>query len=215
MYDTNNNPWNISPYVSNWGSHIHHHNHSSSTARNGFEIYWQLSIDEFYFYDKRLLSLNKDINGHSFIPTYNEVFVPLYYSFDYGNAHFISLSSEFGSELDYNQKLWLENDLINLDRTLTPFIIVLLNRPLHASKNESKGHLVAMKLLKAYNPILTNFKVDLIISGYVHAYYNVNIVDYDKYENYDKMIFVRRLLLLHLTSILIILHYRMWSIRQI
>ena len=55
----------------------------------------------------------------------------MYYSFDYGNVHMIALESEaqnFSAQYD-----WLEQDLAQVNRTVTPWIIGFWHRPWYSS----------------------------------------------------------------------------------
>jgi hypothetical protein len=55
----------------------------------------------------------------------------MYYSFDYGNAHMIALESEaqdFSAQYD-----WLKQDLAQVNRTVTPWIIGFWHRPWYSS----------------------------------------------------------------------------------
>ncbi|MBL7766074.1 MAG: metallophosphoesterase [Chitinophagaceae bacterium] len=102
-----------------------------------------------------------------------------YYSFNYGNVHFVNLDSYGLEEVNGNwygladtllspQVAWLRNDL-----TLNhmPWVIVSYHHPpycmgTHHSDNESD--LVALR--EYLNPILERFNVDLVLNGHDHTY---------------------------------------------
>jgi predicted MPP superfamily phosphohydrolase len=52
----------------------------------------------------------------------------LYYSFNYGHIHFISLSTEHPYYKNSRQYNWLVNDLKNVDRNKYPFIFVFTHK---------------------------------------------------------------------------------------
>lgn len=102
-----------------------------------------------------------------------------YYSFDYGNIHFIMLDSYGydGSKLLYDstgaQALWLKSDLASYTTSATrrKWIIVSLHHPpyTHGTHNsDSEGDLVAIR--QQITPILERFGVDLVLAGHSHVY---------------------------------------------
>ena len=56
-----------------------------------------------------------------------------WYSYEFGPIHFTVLSSE--QHLYGTQKDWLENDLKNVNRTATPWVIVASHRPMWISSD--------------------------------------------------------------------------------
>lgn len=97
----------------------------------------------------------------------------MYYSFDYGNVHFISLNSELGSWIfSANTPLtwWLESDL---QANRLPWTVVYFHQPPHSkgthnSDNFAEVNMVAMRQNIA--PILEQYGVDLVLSGHCHNY---------------------------------------------
>jgi len=53
-----------------------------------------------------------------------------WYSFNHANVHIVMLSSEHDVEKGSDQLQWLEKDLAGVDRSVTPWLIVTLHRPL-------------------------------------------------------------------------------------
>ncbi len=98
-----------------------------------------------------------------------------YYSYDYGNIHFIALDSyiiENGTSRLYDvsgpQVQWLEQDLAANDKKWT---IVYFHHPpytkgSHNSDTESELRLIRENVL----PILEQYDVDLVLSGHSHTY---------------------------------------------
>jgi hypothetical protein len=68
----------------------------------------------------------------------------MWYSFDVGPVHFVSFSTETdypGAPVDVKRKkrsisqlAWIDNDLANVNRTATPFVIVIAHRPIYVNK---------------------------------------------------------------------------------
>jgi len=93
----------------------------------------------------------------------------LWYSFDYGNSHFIILCSDqarpnYISRISPQQLEWLEKDLeLHAD---AQHVFVFLHKPLWRDKKWDKVH----ELLKLYN-------TEAVIAGHVHLY--------ERYEDRD------------------------------
>jgi len=88
-----------------------------------------------------------------------------YYSFDYGNAHFIGLDTGDGFLYDEtNQLAWLENELrTRRDATWT---FVFYHFPLHTCTYKGDEPELRDKLL----PILDRYHVDVVFNGHAHTY---------------------------------------------
>lgn len=95
-----------------------------------------------------------------------------YYSYDYGNAHFISLNSEYllwtltGNTAMTN---WLEDDLENNDKD---WVIVYWHQPPYSrGSHDSDDAFGRMGMMRAnINPILEEHGVDLVLNGHSHCY---------------------------------------------
>ncbi|XP_057549566.1 purple acid phosphatase 22-like [Amaranthus tricolor] len=92
----------------------------------------------------------------------------LYYSFDVYGAHIIMLGSYTDHDVDSAQYTWLQNDLAKIDRSKTPWIIVLLHAPWYNSNTAHKGEGESMR--RAMEDMLYNARVDVVFAGHVHAY---------------------------------------------
>ncbi len=119
----------------------------------------------------------------------------LYYSFDINNIHFISVNSEIPYNFDDSYRTefqsWLKNDL---KKTNKRWKIVFLHRPLYCSF-DSDYHCgsSSKKMRNLLEETLHDNKVDLILSGHVHAYerlYPIYNGEIDKKSvNEDKTIY--------------------------
>lgn len=84
-----------------------------------------------------------------------------FYSFDYGNAHFIALDSY---HIDAASARWLEQDLARTDKT---WKFVFFHEPPFSNKEDRTGSAGARRL---WLPLFEKYKVDLVFSGHDHMY---------------------------------------------
>ncbi|KAE8991386.1 hypothetical protein PR002_g20866 [Phytophthora rubi] len=96
---------------------------------------------------------------------------PFWYSFRLGLTHHIVLSSEHRCTSGAPMREWLERELLdNVDRKITPWLIVHLHRPLYCSEDYEGDHAVAQLLRGCLEDLLFTNRVDMIFSGHYHAY---------------------------------------------
>eukprot|EP00005_Dracoamoeba_jomungandri_P012954 CAMPEP_0174272964 /NCGR_PEP_ID=MMETSP0439-20130205/52888_1 /TAXON_ID=0 /ORGANISM="Stereomyxa ramosa, Strain Chinc5" /LENGTH=373 /DNA_ID=CAMNT_0015363807 /DNA_START=118 /DNA_END=1236 /DNA_ORIENTATION=- len=94
-----------------------------------------------------------------------------YWSVNYGNIHLIVLSTETGlSTKESTQYFWLQQDLINIQRHETPWVIVLLHRPWYTSNLRYVRFMNADDMRDLMEPLFAQHHVDVVIGGHVHAY---------------------------------------------
>lgn len=107
----------------------------------------------------------------------------MWYSFNYGNTHFIVIDSEtdfkgageqkrgpllpsgsFGQDGEF--LAWLEADLqaAHADRDVHPWIIAGGHRPIY------DGQAIAGEMQTAFEELFNKYEVDLYVSGHVHSY---------------------------------------------
>jgi predicted MPP superfamily phosphohydrolase len=100
-----------------------------------------------------------------------------YFSFDYGNAHFIVLNTEDTS--DPTQLSWLEADLQAADSDPSdPWIFVTFHKPPYGSG----GHGSDWEARNDFVPLLRDYDVDMVFSGHNHFYqrtYPLNLTNID------------------------------------
>lgn len=92
-----------------------------------------------------------------------------WYSFDYGNAHFVFLNDtvENSEVLGGEQADWLRADLMAVDRATTPWIFVVHHRPLYTCQST---HAPDTSLRTNWQPIFDQFHVDFVLAGHNHVY---------------------------------------------
>jgi hypothetical protein len=131
------------------------------------------------YYDVVDVPTNGEIGG---VPSGYE----LYYSFDYGNVHFMSLNSEIGSPLNEMWDWtgvspffsfdgspfidWLHADLQANDK---PWVVAFIHQPPHTDGSHESGtfYEVFMEAVREnICPVLESYGVDLLIAGHSHVY---------------------------------------------
>ncbi len=99
----------------------------------------------------------------------------MYYSFDYGNVHFVGLDSHGIEENSYRlydtlgpQVAWLKKDLA---ANKQPWTIVMFHHPPYTkNSHDSDAEIELIQMHKNLTPILERYKVDLVLSGHSHLY---------------------------------------------
>jgi hypothetical protein len=97
-----------------------------------------------------------------------------WYSFDYGNVHFVFMSTEHNFLTASAQHRWIEQDLRSVDRTKTPWIVFSGHRPMYIDSTggqEISGDQPVAKLLREHiEGLLHKYQVDLALWGHHHSY---------------------------------------------
>ncbi|MBB5034020.1 hypothetical protein HNQ65_003611 [Prosthecobacter vanneervenii] len=99
-----------------------------------------------------------------------------YYSFDYGNIHFITLDSMTASRSPSGaMATWLKNDLASTTRT---WIICIFHHPPYTKgSHNSDTETELMEMRANILPILENGGVDLVLCGHSHCYERSYLLD--------------------------------------
>uniref|UniRef100_A0A7N0T7D1 Purple acid phosphatase n=1 Tax=Kalanchoe fedtschenkoi TaxID=63787 RepID=A0A7N0T7D1_KALFE len=93
---------------------------------------------------------------------------PHWYSVKIGSAYIIVLSSYSAYGKYTPQTEWLEKELPKVNRSETPWLIVLVHSPWYNSYNYHYMEGETMRVM--YEPLLVQHRVDLVFAGHVHAY---------------------------------------------
>jgi acid phosphatase type 7 len=56
---------------------------------------------------------------------------PFWYSFEHGSARFVAISTEHDLEPGSRQHAWLDAELASVDRCRTPWLVLLMHRPMY------------------------------------------------------------------------------------
>jgi hypothetical protein len=97
----------------------------------------------------------------------------LYYSWNYGNIHFLSIDTESILDIAYlspKQLAWIEQDLASVDRTVYPWVIVYGHRPLYCSGTSSDCTEMAFDLRAGLEELLYKYNVNILLSAHRHNY---------------------------------------------
>eukprot|EP01018_Ginkgo_biloba_P012855 Gb_31163 [translate_table: standard] len=104
----------------------------------------------------------------------------LYYSFDVAGVHIIMLGSYIDYEKNSDQYEWLQADLSRVNRSRTPWLMVMFHVPWYNTNAAHQGE--GDDMMAAMEPLLYAAKVDVAFAGHVHAYERFTRV-YNKNED--------------------------------
>ena len=94
-----------------------------------------------------------------------------WYSYDYGSAHMVSISSEHDLHPNSDQYVWLERDLESVNRDITPWLVVTSHRPLYEPELIPSELITIRHIREEIEELMYKFKVDLFLSGHYHSYF--------------------------------------------
>ena len=97
----------------------------------------------------------------------------MYYSWEFGPAHFDSLNSETALDtgaFHEDMVAWMDEDMSAIDRTATPWLITHFHRPMYCSNDKDCDMTFAGLLRKQGEQMFHKHKVDIAITGHIHAY---------------------------------------------
>ena len=97
-----------------------------------------------------------------------------WYSFNHGIVHTVVISSEHDLAVGSPQYKFLEDDLENVDRSVTPWVVLETHRPLY--EGESGEHwmpntIVGEAMRDEIEDLLYTYRVDLVLGGHYHEYH--------------------------------------------
>ncbi|KAJ5887481.1 hypothetical protein N7495_007522 [Penicillium taxi] len=103
-------------------------------------------------------SFAEDVSGNETHPTESETFIT-----DSGPFGHVGNVSDTKS---YEQYKWLKKDLASVDRTKTPWVIVMSHRPMYSSAYSS----YQLHIRDAFEALMLQYGVDAYFSGHIHWY---------------------------------------------
>ena len=113
-----------------------------------------------------------DANGENGVPFHHyfphpsvkETRKTPWYAFEAQSAFFVILSSEH----DLSPQIsFLKKTLEGVDRKRHRFIIVALHNPFYVEKQKEKHQSKCRKIREAFEPLIMEHKVDVVLAGYV------------------------------------------------
>lgn len=99
-----------------------------------------------------------------------------FYAVTLGNARLLVLNSLVSLRPDSVQYRWLERELGGVDRTVTPWVLVMTHCPMYNSFLRHRDEQPAEELYTYVEPLLVRYRVNLVLGGHVHAYQRTHAV---------------------------------------
>ena len=94
------------------------------------------------------------------------------YSFDQSLVHTVMISSEHNMTRGSAQYTWLEKDLAAVNRSMTPWLVVEVHRPIYNSElYDWSQPMITTGMQNAVEDLLHTYQVDLVLSGHYHSYF--------------------------------------------
>jgi hypothetical protein len=111
---------------------------------------------------------------------------PLYWSANVELVHIVGLDSESQFDTAYisdAQINWLRSDLAAVNRSVTPWIVVMLHRPLYCTSSHVECEVYGQLLQKAVEALFVEYDVDFVIQAHRHNYESFWPTNYGKRVN--------------------------------
>lgn len=105
------------------------------------------------------------------LPSKNSIKQP-WWSYEIGLIHFVAASTEHNYTIGSEQYKWLENDLLSINRSITPWVLFTGHRPMYVDSDTccySSSDVTGMTLLRNnLEPLLYKYQVNLGFTGHFH-----------------------------------------------
>ncbi|KAL6876448.1 hypothetical protein ACP4OV_013020 [Aristida adscensionis] len=95
---------------------------------------------------------------------------PFWYSVKLASAHVVVLSTYSNFTAGSSQWAWLKAELRRVDRSTTPWLIVLMHKPWYNSNKAHQGDEEGGGMREQFERWLLEARADLVLAGHVHAY---------------------------------------------
>ena len=93
-----------------------------------------------------------------------------YYTYSFGPSKHIILSSYSSFRPGSIQYQWLVTELESIDRSVTPWLIVMLHCPLYNTFKNHQGEIFLDEARVYLEPLFVQHTVNFVISGHLHSY---------------------------------------------
>lgn len=134
-------------------------------------------------------NFGNDSGGECGVPTAKRFTMPatgngvFWYSYDYGLVHTVVISSEHDLSTGSPQHAWLELDLLAVNRSTTPWLIVESHRPFYEGECCWEDNSVGVAMRLEMEDLLFDYSVDVVIAGHYHAYHRTYV-----WTTYEKIL---------------------------
>ena len=108
------------------------------------------------------------LTSSQFLGHYN--FGNAFWSVQHGLVHIIGLNSYTSTLPGSPQYQWLNHELQNIDRSVTPWILVVFHCPLHTTFLGHYGEVNPLLMFQTMEPLFVEYQVNIVVSGHDHAY---------------------------------------------
>jgi acid phosphatase type 7 len=92
-----------------------------------------------------------------------------YFSFDMGTVHVINLNPYSVTNSTSTQMAWLVEDLNKVDRSVTPWLVVMMHDPWYNSNKAHHDEWQTVSMKESMEEVLYTHGVNMVFSGHVHA----------------------------------------------
>ena len=103
-----------------------------------------------------------------------------YYSFTFGPSKHIVLSSFTSFREGSLQYDWLLSELKSIDRSVTPWLIIMLHCPLYTTFKAHRHEIFLTEAQAILEPLFVEYNVNFVIAGHVHAYMRTHPVAFSQ-----------------------------------
>ena len=169
----------MEPAASKWPLMVSVGNHEYDYTKEGDESKDPSGPDGPY--EPRWGNYGLDSGGECGVPTAKRFHMPetgngvFWYSYDSGLVHTIVLSTEHDLSLHSRQRQWLVEDLMSVDRSRTPWVVLEVHRPLYEGEAIWANNNVGIALRMEVEDVLYDFRVDIVLAGHYHAYHRTYV----------------------------------------
>jgi predicted phosphodiesterase len=93
-----------------------------------------------------------------------------FFSFEAGLSHIIFLNSYTNSKPTSQQFIWLESNLLNINRSVTPWVIVVMHCPWYSSNVNHYADKQTVEMRSNMELLFNKYHVNIVFNGHVHDY---------------------------------------------
>ena len=105
-----------------------------------------------------------------------------YYSFTFGPSKHIVLSSFSSFREGSLQYDWLLSELKSVNRSITPWLIVMLHCPVYTTFKTHHKEMFVTEAQVILEPLFVDYTVNFVIAGHIHAYMRTHPMAFSRQE---------------------------------